>query len=288
MARLFGLIGNRPDLAARVLAAEADVLKVRANGAGPLGWGIGFYQGGEVLMHRRPVDDRPEIDVAKAAADVRTDALLGHVRAATVGALRTENTHPFRYRQWLFAMTGTLSSWAAVRDRVLQTVPEFLRAGIRGDTDAELAFHVLLSFLHDRGRLDREAADPAEVAQAIRHTIAVLDGTVAEVGGPPSCINFMVTNGQCLLALHLAERMAYRIFSGKQDADAILEGDPQLRQRTPELARMRFELVASDFADPGAPTSMRAPAELPPRWNLVPDRAIVVLQRDVDPQILAL
>src|SRR3954453_20135540 len=110
MARLFGLIGNRADLAGRVLASERDSLMVSSRG-GQLGWGIGFYQGGEVLMRRRPIDDHASIDVAKIASDVRADLLLGQVRSATVGALRTENTHPFRYRQWLFAMTGTLSAF---------------------------------------------------------------------------------------------------------------------------------------------------------------------------------
>ena len=86
MARLFGMIGNRPDLGARALGVDADTLRARAKGS-PLGWGIGFYQGGEVLMRRRPIDDRPEIDVAKLAADVRADVLIGHVRSATVGAL---------------------------------------------------------------------------------------------------------------------------------------------------------------------------------------------------------
>src|SRR5579883_1618613 len=135
MARLFGIIGNRPDLAARVLASEAEALRARSKGA-PLGWGLGFYQGGEVLMRRRPIDDRAEIDVAKLAADVRADLVVGHVRTATVGALRTENTHPFRYRQWLFAQTGTVAQFDQVRERMLGSVPEFLRAGIRGETDS--------------------------------------------------------------------------------------------------------------------------------------------------------
>jgi len=276
MARLFGLIGNRADLAGRVLAFESEILKVK-NGTEPLGWGVGFYQGGEVLMRRRPLDDRAEIDMAKAAGDLRTDALLGHVRNATVGVLRTENTHPFRYRQWLFALTGTISSYDAVRDRLLATVPEFLRGGIRGDTDAEVAFHVFLSFLHDQGRLNDDNVDPDTALEAIRQTIAVLDGTGAEVGGEPSRVNLMVTNGQYIVALHLASNMAVRVFAGKQDADAIVGDDERLRQSTPERARMRFELACSDFGL----------AKLPPRWNAVPDRAMVVLTRDEDPRIVS-
>src|ERR1700679_3863544 len=137
MARLFGIIGNRPDLAARVLACDAEALRARSKGS-PLGWGLGFYQGGEVLMRRRPIDDRPVIDIPSLAADIPADLLVGHVRHATVGALRTENTHPFRYRQWLFAQAGTVSEFDQVRERLIASLPDFLRSGIRGDTDAEV------------------------------------------------------------------------------------------------------------------------------------------------------
>jgi len=190
MARLFGLIGNRADLAGRVLASEAETLRVRAKAetgkpGGPLGWGVGFYQGGEVLMRRRPIDDRPEIDVAKNAFDVRADVLIGQVRQATVGALRTENTHPFRYRQWLFAQTGTVSQFDGIKDRLQTSVPEFLRGGIRGETDAEIVFHVFLSFLHDAGRLHDMSIEEAVVRDALRSTLAVVDGMTAEIGGAP-------------------------------------------------------------------------------------------------------
>src|SRR5258708_25339519 len=117
MARLFGIIGNRPDLAARVLAFEVEALRARSKGA-PLGWGLGFYQGGEVLMRRRPIDERREIDIAKLAADVRAVLLVGHARHATVGTLRTENPHPLRYRQWLFAQTRTVAEFDLGRDRL--------------------------------------------------------------------------------------------------------------------------------------------------------------------------
>ena len=63
MARLFGFVGNRADLGARVLELESKALLVVAKGA-TLGWGLGFYQAGEVLLRRRPIDERTEIDVA--------------------------------------------------------------------------------------------------------------------------------------------------------------------------------------------------------------------------------
>lgn len=292
MARLVGLIGNRSDIAGRTLAAEADVLRVRRDGptsdrgsepprSGPaahLGWGIGFWQGGEVLIRRRPSDDSDVIDLGKLGADVRGDAVMCHVRSATVGDLRTENTHPFRYREWLFAQTGTVDGFVAhpqLRERMLQSVPDFLRPGIRGDTDAEIVFHVFLSFLHDAGRLGGGA--PAEaVAEALRSSLAVIDGMSAEFGGEPAPINVLVGNGEMFVGASRRSEFAYRTFAGREDAEALLGDDHALRRRTPDLEHLHAVLLASDF-DPGA-----APGG---RWKRVQKHAMVTLRRDAEPKV---
>lgn len=276
MARLFGLIGNRTELAGRVLAAEADALRVRAANhgkGGSLGWGVGFYQGGEVLMRRRPIDEHEEIEVARVAGDLRADLLIGHVRSATVGSLRTENTHPFRYRQWLFAQTGTIPEFDAIRDRLVASVPEFLQSGIRGESDSEVVFHVFLSFLHDRGRLNDPTVEPQVVGEALRSSLSVVDGMCSEVGAPPASTNILVTNGEYLVGVCRGAAMGTRIWHGRQDAEALLEGDPQLRRRTPELPTVHMALLASDFEDEEKVFGSGS------RWKRVPDRAIVTLCR---------
>jgi len=276
MARLFAMIGNRPDLGPRVLATEGEALRARSKGS-PLGWGIGFYQAGEVLMRRRPIDERPEIDIATWSADVRADVVVGHVRTATVGALRTENTHPFRYRQWMFAQTGTVTLFDQVRERLLASVPEFLRAGIRGDTDSELLFHVFLSFLHDAGRLNQGVDAPPMVRDALRSTIAVIDGLTAEVGGEPAPLNLFVTNGEFVVAIHRAppeREMRYRTYAGRSDAELLIGDDLALKRKIPEVAGMHFVLLASDFDEP--PST---------RWKPVAQNAIVTLTRGHEPEI---
>ena len=280
MARLFGLIGNRTDLAGRVLAFEADALRVQSRGS-PLGWGMGFYQGGEVLMRRRPIDDHPSIEISKVAGDIRADVVVGHVRNATVGSLRTENTHPFRYRSWLFAQTGTLPSFDAIRERLVASVPEFLRSSIRGETDAEILFYVFLSFLHDAGRLNDAVVDGAHVRDALRSSVAVVDGMAAEVGGDSASINMVVSNGETVFSLHRGAQMAHRTFSGKGDAEMLIGDDLALRRRTPELAQMHFTLLAGDFDDEWSVASSSPAAQS--RWKVVPDRAIVTLERGKEP-----
>jgi glutamine amidotransferase len=278
MARLFGIIGNRADLMARVFSLEGASLKTKAKGV-PLGWGLGFYQGGEVLIRRRPIDERHELDVASLVSDVRADVVIGHVRQATVGVLRTENTHPFRYRQWLFAQTGTVSEFERIRERLVESVPEFLRGGIRGETDAEVVFHVFLSFLHDAGLLGDGQVEAPLVCDALRSSLAVVDGMTAELGADPAKLNIMLSNGELVVAVHRSDAaMRLRVISGAVDGDMLLGEDAQLRRKIPELLRMRFSMAASDFDD-AAPNG---------RWKVVPERAIVTMLRDVEPRIEAM
>jgi glutamine amidotransferase len=66
MARLVGFIGNRPDLGARVIELEGKALDVRKKPGVTPGWGVGFYQGGEILLKRRPIDDRSGAETPSA------------------------------------------------------------------------------------------------------------------------------------------------------------------------------------------------------------------------------
>lgn len=270
MARLFALIANRPDLAPWVFAAEATLLAEPARHAA-LGWGVGFYQGGEVLLRRRPIDERPTLPIAASLSDVRTDTLVGHVRTATVGSMRTENTHPFRYRQWLFAHTGTIAGFASLRDRLAASLPTFLARDVRGDTDSELLFHLFLSFLHDAGRLDHASVAPADIRAALRATLALVDGLSAEEGAPPEGCNLVVTDGETLVAVHSRANMSFRLFQGRHDVDELLGPDGPHRPRIPDPTAVRACLLVADHAGDA------------PRFSPVADRSIITLTRAVAP-----
>lgn len=295
MARLFGLIGNRADLAGRVLELERETLMVPEGlvPAGAMSWGIGFYQGGEVLLRRRPSDERITLDLARLAKDVRSDLVLGHVRAATFGSTRTENTHPFRYREWLFAHTGTIERYEQIKPRLLESIPEFLRKNIRGDTDSEVLFHLVLSFLFDAGRLqDGGRADARTVAGALASTASLVDQLVAEEGGNPGfAMNALLTNGEMLGALHrtgsddaqAASRMMMRIVHGRHDMDLVVADDALRRVRLTDPGALRFTILASDFAE--TQKSGGTNDATPGAWTSLPPRAIVVTTRDAAPQV---
>jgi len=148
-------------------------------------WGIGLYQGGDVLLKRRPQPTQGPIDFYAVASELRTDTFIAHARAATVGDNRNENTHPFRFRSWLFAHHGTLPGFGgedparpsprqmALADALRAEIPEFLLRNLHGQTDSELLFHLFLTRLYESNHLD---ADVRLVdAQAALHRTGVLD-----------------------------------------------------------------------------------------------------------------
>jgi glutamine amidotransferase len=269
---MFGFIGNRADLGARVLALHADVLKVPVSAGGPMGWGIGFYQAGEVLLRRRPIDEREVIDLTAVVEGMRTDVLIGHVRRPTVGGLRTENTHPFRYRQWLFAQTGTIGGFAELRERLLESQPEFLRRNVRGDTDSELFFYLFLSFLHDAGHLADAAVVPEHMRAALRASISLVDRLSAEEGHPNNSGDLLVTNGEYLVGVHRgAEQMAYRVLKGRHDVEGLLGNDGMQQARIPNVDTAHFSIVASGLE------------RVPEGWETVADRTFFAMTRTEDP-----
>ena len=106
MARLFGILGNRSDLAGRALLAERTALKVvvpptpsRSARLG-VGWGVGFHQNGEVLLRRRPSDEQEEIDLAKQLSNLRASVLFArrlfdpHRAPSTASCLPGYKRHP--------------------------------------------------------------------------------------------------------------------------------------------------------------------------------------------------
>jgi glutamine amidotransferase len=273
---MFGFISNRSDLGTQALRMHSNVLRVKRRTGESLGWGIGFYQSGEVLLRRRPIDERDVIDLVEAAGKVRTDLLIGHVRRASVGTMRTENTHPFRYRSWLFAQTGTIQGFDRLRDRLLESQPEFLRHNVRGETDSELFFYLFLSFLHDAGHLGEDHVAPQHVRSALRASIALVDRLSAEEGFPKNTGNLLVANGEHLIAALRDGAMAYRLLKGRFDVEELLGQDGVQRARIPSIDSTRFTLIASDLD------------EVPERWESVKGQQLVTMTRTDDPEFEAL
>lgn len=272
MARLFAFIGNRPELGSKVLSTYAEYLTTERTDDQPLGWGVGFYQFGEVLLRRRPIDKRPQVDLAKVTDNLRTELLIGHVRHPTVGNLRTENTHPFRYRQWLFAQTGTLEGFDKLKDRLLEIQPEFLRPNVRGDTDSELFFYLFLSCLHDQGHLNEATVFATHIRQALRTAIGIVDRFCDEAGVARHQGDIVLANGEVLVAAHRSGQMGYRVVDDAAEVELLLSGEAS-GARLSNLDKVRCCVLASHL-----PT-------LPEQWTRAQPNSLLTVDRTSGPAV---
>jgi glutamine amidotransferase len=261
MGRLIGLVANRSDRVLQAIVEERGAVGERPSEEAQA-WGVGFYQGGEILHRKRPQRGTDQVKWQDILEGIRSDLVLVHLRQATVGDYRAENTHPFRMRQWLFAHRGTIEGFAAIREGLVEPMPDFLRRNLRGSTDSEHLFHVFLSFLHDRGGLDGPDTDDAVVLSALRSTVSLIDRLTREVGAPQAGLDVLIANGRSMIAMRRGEPLHF------------------VERTLPSEGRgsgpFRYVLAVGSDIEP------------PPDYRSLADGEVLIVQRDLSTQVHAL
>jgi len=245
----------------------------------PDGWGLGFYQGGEVLLQKRPRPAPGPIDFYALTKGLRTDCIVGHVRLATVGKQgRSENTHPYRFRSWLFAHHGTVDKFAALRPAITEHIPDFLRRNIRGQTDSEHMMHLFLAFLHDGGKLDDANLPASEAASALGGMLQVVDRFTTEAGGTPSAHTMIVTNGRVMVAARRGAPLHYYRIKGIADCSLCRETQVDFANESRRVPHehLRGVAVIDGEAAPGAP------------WETIPEASAVSVSHDLTFEVKSL
>lgn len=113
----------------------------------PHGWGMGWFNRGQTHCARQVEPASESEDYRTSAARTEGTAVIAHVRRATVGRPRLENTHPFRDGDAMLAHNGHIENLDDIRDDLLAEMPERNQKAIRGTTDSELFFQLALSKL---------------------------------------------------------------------------------------------------------------------------------------------
>jgi glutamine amidotransferase len=160
-----------------------------------------------------------------------------------------------------------------LRERLLESQPEFLRRNVRGETDSECFFYLFLSFLHDAGHLDDAHVQSDHVAAALRASIALVDRLSAEEGHGENTGDILVTNGEQMLAVSRTGSVVFRRWKGRYEMEELLGEEGLRKARIPSIESSCFSLVACD--GDAVPTGFRAP----------PARSIVHLSRTDEPRV---
>lgn len=161
MCRLYGMRSTHPTrVECQLVEAQNSLIRqAREDARGRVndeGWGLGVLRDGR-LEREREVEPAPRSEeFRRDAARVEAEAVLAHVRRATVGEAAVVNTHPFRHGDSMLAHNGHVGGFDDVRGELLaEMTPEHRRA-VRGSTDSEHIFHYLLTLRerHPEARLE--------------------------------------------------------------------------------------------------------------------------------------
>jgi predicted glutamine amidotransferase len=203
----------------------------------PDGTGLGWFGDvGEPHVEKQPLAAYEDAEFARTAREVRSSTFVAHVRFASTGGLRPENTHPFEQDGRLFAHNGVLEGLDRLENRLGAN-----RALVHGDTDSERFFALVTKETEARG---------GDVGEGIA---AAVDWIATEL--PVLALNLVLVTPAGLWALRypethdlfVLERAAGGARGGRHLDHASRAG--RIRVRSGDLSTRAAVVIASERMD---------------------------------------
>tara|TARA_R110000824_G_scaffold237486_8_gene426268 strand:- start:992 stop:1798 length:807 start_codon:yes stop_codon:yes gene_type:complete len=228
------------------------------------GWGIAFYQDRDGYLFKEPLPAANSALVRLVEREkIPARQVIAHVRLASVGEPRLENTHPFQrtkngYTHY-FAHNGGLSAYVQAND------DPAIRDQMLGDTDSEYVFCDLLR------RLRPAAENTGRLNLADRFDIfSSFSGEMANFG----TANFLYCDGEALF-VHAHERRH------ETPEDIVAPAPPGLHLWTPPPASQPFhwKVKGAQIIDIDPQTILIASVPLDDRdWKPLPKGTAIAIK----------
>ncbi len=255
MCRLFGLSAAPRRVTATFWLLDApDSLAVQSRRE-PDGVGLGVFEpDGAALVHKRPIAAFEDAEFAREAREVSGATFLAHIRYASTGGLRIENTHPFRQDGRLFAHNGVLTGLDRLHDKLAEELGGPTEELVRGDTDSERVFALITAYARRNG---------GEVGRAIVDAVGWIAANL-----PVYALNLILTTPTDLWALRYPDTHPLYVLArpaGGHHGHRHLEhasAPGTVRVRSGDLADAPAVVVASERMDEDPHWRPLAPGEL--------------------------
>lgn len=279
MCRLLGVMCNNPERLGCFLYSKKDIYRPDPEGYYD-GYGMGYYNDFRALIFKKPLNrvkiEKTCYDIAR---EVKSETLIVHIRKAETGLLKIENTHPFRFRNFVFAHIGSIYNFSKIDTKMYFKLPDFLMRNIQGDTDSELFFHLILAELYHSQNLDAIDLKGEEIAKAITRAIRVVEDIAGSEDLNKSSFTSIFSNGEYLVGVAAKEPLYFGKFDSITNC-AICEKKTKGTD-TDILAEQHKNFRAVVLLG-GAVEGMLD------NEKMVQDRSIIVIKKDLTAKVLPL
>lgn len=205
MCRFVAYIGEKPLLIGDILVkpenslikqsknATKDQYRVNADGFGMTWYNSRITNEPAIFRSIQPAwNDNNLIDLAKI---IESECFIGHIRASTIGDITKSNCHPFFYKDYTMVHNGAIDGFDKIRRSLMAQLSDELFLEIKGNTDSECLFFLIMQYVYVQGLLLNEAIEKA-FAWVIN----------AQEEMESSRLNIVITNGKEMIATRFVNK----------------------------------------------------------------------------------
>lgn len=186
------------------------------------GFGVGWYHSScccpAVFKDTEPAWSN--VNLREICQATKSKCVMAHVRAASPGmGVHMPNVHPFKAGRLLFAHNGAIKGFTQIRRKLLAQLTDEAFLSIKGTTDSECCFGLLLTNLAKDGTApdnvspfnQKEPFGHDRLYSAMKRTIRQLEHILKVSGiqasvADPSRMNFTLTDGDTVVCSRFCDK----------------------------------------------------------------------------------
>jgi glutamine amidotransferase len=204
------------------------------------------------------------------APRIKTDCLVAHVRAASVGEVSESNCHPFQYKNLLMAHNGGVENFNLIKRKLREPLSDELYNWIKGQTDSEHIFAYFINYLQN----NHQKVTSDSVADSLENTYRFLTSIMLEVGIKEAAfLNMVVTDGEFMVGTRYvsnATEEALTLYHSEGNRYVVEDGVTRLE--APEDDDHAVLIVSEKLTDGK-------------EWTLIPKNYLVMVEANQNVRI---
>lgn len=204
------------------------------------------------------------------APKIQSGCMLAHVRAASVGEVSEANCHPFQYRELLMAHNGGVENFGRIKRDIRGQLSDELYNWIKGQTDSEHIFSLLVNRLNTE---HREFSSDA-VTDAFEYTFHHVKSLMKKHGiHEEAYLNMVVTNGHFIVATRfVTDEKAEPLTLYHSEGSRYVVEDGMSRMEAPKDDDEAVLVVSEKLTDDS-------------HWTMIPKNHFVIVENNLNVRI---